>query len=108
MNDTYYPYADDDGTDQAITPSEEFYKTWQFGNPEGYFDNNCAHCSSDQELTCNRKAYAAWWLWARIACWNDASGDSENPGNGSAEEPSGGGEAVRPAGTPRVVPPDAF
>jgi len=95
MEDTYYPHANDDGIDQGVSPSYEFYKAWQAGNPGDYFDNSCAHCSSDQELTCNRKAYAAWWLWAKIAGWEDTSEDetgdsgnqvdnrSEDEGNGS-------------------------
>lgn len=40
---------------------------WQNANPGEWYD-----CSPDhtQPLNGNLKAYAAWWLWARIAGWN--------------------------------------
>ncbi len=72
MDDVYYPNADDNGVETGY----EFYKTWQAAHPGEYFDNGCAHCSSDQELTCNRKAYAAWWVWARIGGWDDGGGEN--------------------------------
>ena len=35
------------------------------------------HCADDptyaQHLTGNRRAYAAWWIWARLAGWNPGS-----------------------------------
>ena len=31
-----------------------------------WYDCSCAH---SQALNCNQKAYAAWWLWARLAGW---------------------------------------
>jgi hypothetical protein len=28
------------------------------------------HTSHSQPLNANQKAYAAWWLWARLAGWD--------------------------------------
>lgn len=32
-----------------------------------WYSCSCAH---SQALNCNQKAYAAWWLWTRLAGWN--------------------------------------
>jgi len=42
---------------------------WQNSHEEGvdWYDCESAHSES---LNANRKAYAAWWLWARLAGWN--------------------------------------
>ncbi len=32
-----------------------------------WYSVDCAHSES---INCNQKAYAAWWLWARLAGWN--------------------------------------
>lgn len=63
MDGTYYPAADDNG----VSAGTEFYKNWQTTHPGEFFENSCAHTDEDQHLTCNRKAYASWWVWARIA-----------------------------------------
>jgi uncharacterized repeat protein (TIGR01451 family) len=34
-----------------------------------WYEVACAHSKS---LNCNQKAYAAWWLWASIAGWNES------------------------------------
>ena len=41
---------------------------WQNAHTEGadWYACSCAH---SQALNCNQKAYAAWWLWARLAGW---------------------------------------
>jgi hypothetical protein len=40
---------------------------WQDTHSGEWFDCGCAH---SQPLNCNQKAYAAWWLWARISGWS--------------------------------------
>lgn len=42
---------------------------WQSSHTEGvdWFDCSAAHT---QPVNANMKAYAAWWLWARLAGWN--------------------------------------
>jgi uncharacterized protein YjdB len=43
--------------------------TWQQSHPVNVDWYNCTSAHS-QPLNANRKAYAAWWLWARLAGWN--------------------------------------
>jgi|GEM_PF-6865953 len=46
---------------------------WQNTHPlnTDWFNCSCAH---SQPLNGNRKAYAAWWLWARLGGWDGSSG----------------------------------
>ena len=39
---------------------------WQNANPGEWYDCSSAH---SQPLNANLKAYAAWWLWARLGGW---------------------------------------
>lgn len=45
---------------------------WQNAHMEGIDWYTCSSAHS-QPLNANRKAYAAWWLWARLAGWNGYS-----------------------------------
>lgn len=42
---------------------------WQNSHTQGKDWYNCSSAHS-QPLNANMKAYAAWWLWARLAGWN--------------------------------------
>ena len=60
---------------------------WQDSHAEGVDWYNCPSAHS-QPLNANRKAYAAWWLWARLAGWNPngapVANFSGSPTTGSA------------------------
>ena len=65
---------------------------WQNAHTQGqdWYDCTCQH---SRALNCNQKAYAAWWLWARIAGWNGGtatlSGDvalTSRPGAADQDE----------------------
>lgn len=43
--------------------------TWQNTNEENVYWYSCESAHS-QPLNANRKAYAAWWLWAMLAGWS--------------------------------------
>lgn len=49
---------------------------WQAAHPDGWYDCSSAH---SQPLNANQKAYAAWWLWACLAGWNDPDATSFPP-----------------------------
>ncbi|WP_163341130.1 hypothetical protein [Desulfopila sp. IMCC35008] len=50
---------------------------WQDNHTEGvdWWISGAAH---SQHLNGNRKGYAAWWLWASLAGWNDPDGAVEH------------------------------
>lgn len=50
---------------------------WQDTHTQNYDWYSCSSAHS-QALNANRKAYAAWWLWATLAGWNP-SGQNRTP-----------------------------
>ncbi len=77
MNDNYWTDAGDNGDSDNY--GGNFYTYWQNSQAEGeayYFNKDApggtitygAH--NTQHITANRKAYAMWWILARIAGWD--------------------------------------
>ncbi len=74
VNDACDYDSDNDGSRDA-----NWATAWQNSHTEDtdWYDCDSAH---SQPLNANRKAYAAWWLWARIAGWDGGSGaDTDAP-----------------------------
>ena len=68
---TYFEYVHDncnyyDGPGGTVLGN--WATEWQSSHIEGDDWYNCSSAHS-QPLNANRKAYAAWWLWARLAGW---------------------------------------
>ena len=73
----YYPFADEacnyyDSADD-ITPNGNWAVEWQNTHTQGVDWYSCAPQHS-QPLNGNLKAYAAWWLFARLAGWKSPIG----------------------------------
>ncbi len=73
-DDHCYYNADGDGSRES-----NWALSWQASHVEGVNWYNCDAAHS-QPLNANRKAYAAWWLWSRLAGWagpvdSDRDGD---------------------------------
>ena len=62
-------FGDKDVGDDCSYSGGNWAAEWQNTHTEGVDWYDCASAHS-QPLNANRKAYAAWWLWARLAGWN--------------------------------------
>lgn len=74
---TYYPFPNDncDYYESATGAKPGNWAVeWQSAHTEGvdWYDCSSAH---SQPLNANQKAYAAWWLWARLGGWTDEATD---------------------------------
>jgi len=73
---TFYAYPGDNCDYYASAgsgvPLGNWATAWQASHTEGvdWYDCYAAH---SQPLNANLKAYAAWWLWARLAGWDGVS-----------------------------------
>jgi hypothetical protein len=74
----YYPDVNDNGVEGDIS----FYEDWQASHTEGadwFYNLTGPHGGieegdhNSQHITANRKAYAFWWLLARISGWDGTS-----------------------------------
>lgn len=72
-------YWDDAGDDGNSADGGNFYTTWQNSHTKGvhWYENKeqpngtvTFGQHNTQHITANRKAYAMWWILARIAGWN--------------------------------------
>lgn len=86
MADNYWDDAGDDGNSYKYNNSAVaegyFYHDWQDANVLGinYYENKTRPNGNvgfgehtTQHITANRKAYAMWWILARLAGWNNAT-----------------------------------
>lgn len=77
----YFEFASDDCSyyNSSGDPLGNWAQEWQNSHTEGVDWYSCGSAHSEP-LNANRKAYAAWWLWARLAGWNPAGGEGEGEG----------------------------
>ncbi len=65
-------FGDLNVTDSCSYDGGNWATEWQNSHTEGVEWYNCSSAHS-QPLNANLKAYAAWWLWARLAGWMETN-----------------------------------
>jgi hypothetical protein len=80
-NGTYYEFAHEN-CDYYDTPGGKnlgnWATLWQDNHDEGVDWYYC-YTANTESLNANQKAYAAWWLWARLVGWDGVSDSSTQP-----------------------------
>jgi hypothetical protein len=71
-------YGDQNVNDQCNYNGGNWAIEWQNSHTQGVDWYQCGSAHS-QPLNANQKAYAAWWLWARLAGWNGPVEDDTAP-----------------------------
>jgi hypothetical protein len=72
--------SDGDGSRDANWATQ-----WQEAHVEDLDWYTCG-AAHTQPLNANRKAYAAWWLWARLGGWTGCEADSDGDGDVDGED----------------------
>ena len=67
FGDKYVNDACDYDSNGDLVRDRNWAIDWQNAHPGEWYDCEAAHT---QPLNANLKAYAAWWLWARLAGWD--------------------------------------
>ena len=92
---TYFEYVNDDCgyyDGPGGTLLGNWATEWQNSHTEDVDWYSCGSAHS-QPLNANRKAYAAWWLWAVLGGWDDGSaGDSDVSDNSDASDEADSGD----------------
>ncbi|MFW9994229.1 MAG: hypothetical protein ACFFD4_19450 [Candidatus Odinarchaeota archaeon] len=89
-------YVNDNCDYHNDTYSGNWAIEWQNSHPGEWYSCSAAH---SQPLNGNMKAYAAWWLWARLAGWEDPS----NPVNTTSTSTSIGTSSSTSTGTTGTI-----